>query len=99
MVQVQVQVQDVVKFVSQVLTPARVGSLEKNIIEYSYLKKSYQLLVADCDYNENYTLRAANSLWKDLSQKLQEPVNKSNFTEIITQKLLTQQNVQPPKPP
>lgn len=83
--------QAVINFILQVLPAARVGNLEKKIIKYSYEKKTYQQLIDDHDYNENYTLRAANSLWKDLSKKLQEPINKGNFHQVINKKLESQQ--------
>ena len=69
--------------------PSSLTSLQEMILRSSWQGKTYTKIAAQAHYGEERVRKVASNLWQLLSDLCEEPINKSNFRQVLEARRLT----------
>ena len=69
--------------------PSSLTSLQEVVLRSSWQGKTYTNIALEVHYGEERVRKVASNLWRLLSDLCQEPINKSNFRQVLEARRLT----------
>jgi hypothetical protein len=65
------------------ILPKTFNDIHSFVFQQSWLGKSYSEMADICTYNESYIKSIGSSIWKSLSEAINQPVSKSNLRSCL----------------
>jgi hypothetical protein len=65
------------------ILPKTFNDIHSFVFQQSWLGKSYSEMADICTYNESYIKSIGSSIWKSLSEAINQPVSKNNLRSCL----------------